>query len=111
MKKLFCVIVMAGAVALFAAGSEVDQLKADLVGQTMGGREKSWRFQSADQIKQLIIKSKAENGPKRVYTVGLQLEAAPSSGRYAAEARVEYEKAAAGWKIKNVGLLSLKKIE
>jgi|SRR3954468_16777183 len=111
MKKLYCVIVMAGALALSLAGSEVDQLKNDLVGQTMGGREKSWKFQSADQIKELVIKNKAESGQKRVYTIGLQLEAAPSTGRYTAEARVEYEKAVTGWKIKHVGLLSLRKLE
>ena len=89
----------------------IDQLKSDLIGQCMGGREKCWKFQSADQIKQLIIRNKTEDSRERVFTIGLQLQAAKASGKYAAEARVEYTKTPAGWKIKNVGLLSLKKIE
>ncbi len=103
-------LMVAGALAFSAQPSEVDQLKADLIGQTMGGREKSWKFQSTDQIKELTVKSKVEEPQKRVYTIALKLQAEKGSGKYAAEARVEYAKAASGWKIKQVGLLSLKKI-
>src|SRR5438132_12475496 len=102
-------IVVAGALAASTPRSEVDQLKSDLVGQGMGGREKCWKFQSPDQIKELVVKDKTEDAQKRVYTVALQLQAAKGSGKYAAEARVEYVKTAAGWKVKQVGLLSLKK--
>ncbi|HMJ65377.1 MAG TPA: hypothetical protein VK615_08490 [Candidatus Binatia bacterium] len=112
MKRISCLIILMAATALAfsAQTSEVDQLKADLIGQTMGGREKSWKFQSADQIKELTIKSKVEEPQKRVYTIALKLQAEKASGKYAAEARVEYAKAVSGWKVKQVGLLSLKKI-
>ena len=107
-------MVMTGALALSAQGSELDQLKADLIGQSMGGREKCWKFQSLDQIKELAIKNKAEDPQKRVYTLELRLQATKGSAKYSAEARVEYTKdakAATGWKIKQVGLLSLAKME
>src|SRR5207302_4839208 len=104
-------MIVAGAFALSLQASEVDPLKSDLVGQCMGGREKCWKFQSRDQIKELVIKNKTEDSQKRVYTIALQLQAGPTSGRYAAEARVEYTKAGAGWKLKQVGLLSLAKVE
>ena len=104
-------IVLAGSLAAAAQTPEVDQLKSDLVGQRMGGREKSWKFQSVDQIKKLEIKNQTEDSKKRVYTIALQLQAAKTSGRYAAEAQVEYSKTGTGWKIKQVGLLSLAKIE
>ena len=104
-------IIAVGIIALGAQASEVDQLKSDLIGQCMGGREKCWKFQSRDQIKELVIKNKTEDSQKRVYTIALQLQAGPTSGRYAAEARVEYTKAGAGWKIKQVGLLSMAKVE
>ena len=113
MKRMYWLItiVAVGALALSVRASEVDQLKSDLIGQCMGGREKCWKFQSLDQIKQLAIKNKTEDSQKRVYTITLQLQASKASGKYAAEARVEYLKAATVWKIKQVGLLSLKKIE
>ena len=104
-------MVVAGSLAAATQASEVEQLKSDLIGQCMGGREKCWKFQSVDQIKELVIKNKTEDAQKRVYTIALQLQAANATGKYAAEARVEYTKAATGWKIKQVGLLSIKKIE
>ena len=108
---LLTTIVVAGWLALPAQAAESDQLKSDLVGQCMGGREKCWKFQSADQIKELVIKNKTEDAQKRVYTIALQLQAANVNAKYAAEARVEYAKAGNAWKIKQVGLLSMKKIE
>src|SRR6266498_152856 len=107
-------VVMTGALALAAQGSELDQLKAELIGQSMGGREKCWKFQSLDQIKDLAIKNKSEDSHKRVYTLALQLQAAKGAAKYSAEARVEYAKdakAVGGWKLKHVGLLSLAKME
>ena len=104
-------ILIACALAVSVCASEVDQLKTDLIGQTMGGREKSWKFQSVDQIKELVIKNKTEDSQKRVYTIALRLQAAGSADKYAAEAKAEYRKTPSGWQIDHVGLLSLKKIE
>ena len=104
-------LIVAGALAQPAPAAETDRLKSDLVGQTMGGREKCWKFQSIDQIKELVIKNKTEDAQKQVYTIALKLQAANDSAKYSAEARVEYTKAISGWQIKCVGLLSLKKVE
>src|SRR5213595_1598773 len=113
MRRISCwtTMIAAGVLALSLQASEVDQLKSDLVGQCMGGREKCWKFQSVDQIKKLVIKNKTEEAQKRVYTIALELQAANATGKYAAEARVEYTKTGTVWKIKQVGLLSLKKID
>src|SRR5262245_47381577 len=104
-------IVALGSFQLGLRASEVDQLKSDLIGQSMGGREKCWKFQSPEQIKSLEIKQRSEDSQKRVYTIALKLEAPKGSGKYTAEARVDYARVPAGWKIKHVGLLSLAKIE
>src|SRR5437867_10659703 len=108
---LLTTMTLASGLALSAPASEIDQLKSDLIGQCMGGREKCWKFQSADQIKELVIRNKTEDAQKRVYTVALQLQAANANAKYAAEARVEYTKTGSVWKVKQVGLLSMKKIE
>lgn len=112
MKPFFylTVVLLAGAFALVAQTPSAEQMKSDLVGQTMGGRHACWKFQSADQIKDLGIENKTEDAQKRIYTVALQLEAMPACGKFAAQARVEYDKTDAGWKVTQVGLLSLKKI-
>src|SRR5437870_8555459 len=104
-------IIAVGIIALGAQASEVDQLKSDLIGQCMGGREKCWKFQSRDQIRELAIKQKNEDSQRRVYTIALQLQATKASPKYAAEARVEDAKTVAGWKIEQEGLLSLKQVE
>ena len=113
MRRIFLWVTVATAagVAFSLRASEPDQMKCDLIGQTMGGREKCWKFRSSEHIKELTIQNKTEDSQKRVYTIKLQLEADEACGRYAAEARVEYFRAATGWKIKHVGLLSLAKVQ
>ena len=115
MKRILMTILAAAALALpmWAADDEQlkSELKSELIGQTMGGREKCWKFQCLDQIKELRIKGKTEEAQRCVYTVGLQLQATNASGRYAAEARVECVKADTGWKVKQVGLISLEKVK
>jgi hypothetical protein len=114
MKRKWFIMVLAAmcAFALSAASvSEVEELKADLIGHTMGGREKSWKFQSRDQIKELRIKNKTETAQKRIYLLALKLQARPGSEQYAAEAKVECSKIPSGWKVEHVGLLSLRKME
>jgi hypothetical protein len=96
---------------LCAQTPSAGQMSSDLVGQTMGGRQRCWKFQSIDQIKELTIKDKTETARQCIYTIALQLQATNAPAKYAAEARVEYCKAGAGWKLNQVGLLSLKKIK
>jgi hypothetical protein len=109
--SVLTMMVVAGGLVLPMQAGESETLKSDLVGQCMGGREKCWKFQSVDQIKELVIKKKTGDAQKRVYTIALQLQAAKGKGKYAAEARVEYTKTGTVWKLKQVGLLSIKKIE
>ncbi len=113
MKEEFCsmALLLAAALAVSAQTPSVEQMKSDLIGQTMGGREKCWKFQSLEHIRAFSIKSSTEDAQKRVYTVALQLQATKACGKYAAQARVEYAKAGTGWKIKQVGLLSLERID
>ena len=102
-------LLLSGALMQAGAVIEEKQLKADLIGQCMGGREKCWTFQSPDQIKELLIKSRNETAEGLVFTIGLQLQATDTAPPYAAEARVEYARDGTGWKFKYVGLLSLAK--
>lgn len=110
-KSILMTVVLALGLALGARAAETDQLKADLIGQSMGGREACWKFQSADQIKGLTIKKKDEDQKKRVYTIALVLQAAKDKPRYAADAQVEYDRTGTAWKIHHVGLLSLRRMK
>src|SRR6266516_155671 len=108
--SVLMMLAVSGGLVLPMQATESDQLKSDLVGQCMGVREKCWKFQSVDQIKELVIKNKTQDAQKQVYTIALQLKAANANAKYAAEARVEYTKVGSVWKIKQVGLLSMKKV-
>lgn len=97
--------------ALAAPVSEVEQMKSDLMGKTMGGREKGWKFQSPSQIKSLVINKKTESAQQRVYVITLKLQDERVPGVYQAEAVVTYEKKESTWAIKVVGLKSFVKLE
>ncbi len=110
---LLTMIFMTGALAVATPANdsvEASRLKSDLIGQTMGGREGCWKFQSPDQIKELTIKDKTEEAQQRIYTITLQLQARKGGAKYTADARVTYAKTGEAWKIQSVGLLSLKKM-
>ena len=91
--------------------AEVQQLKANLIGQTMGGREKTWKFQSLEQIRDLVITHKAEAGPLRLYSITLELQDPRVTGKYRAQAQVRYEKVDTRWAIESVRLTSMTKLE
>ena len=112
MKFLFFLpaFLLASALALCAQTPTATQMTSDLVGHTMGGRLRCWKFQSIDQIKQLSIEHKDYNARQCTCTIGLLLQATNAPAKYSAEARVHYTKTDAGWKLDQVGLLSLKKI-
>jgi hypothetical protein len=109
--SLILVIAFSPIVALAQQASEVEQMKADLVGKSMGGREKGWMFQSPAQIKQLAITRKTEGAQQRQYAVTLTLQDPRVPGAYRAEADVTYARVDSRWEIQVVGLKSLVKIE
>lgn len=98
-------------VAVAAAQMTADQMKSDLVGQTMGGREKCWKFQNRDQIRDLEIKDERTEGDRRVYSIVLKLSDARVDGAYRAEATVWYARTDGTWRIEHVGLRALVKLE
>ncbi len=94
-----------------ALSPEAEQMKSDLVGHVMGGREKSWKFESVSQIKELVINKRKEEPKKRVYSVTLTLHDSQVPSVYKAEAEVTYEQVGSKWEVKVVGLKSITKIE
>jgi hypothetical protein len=100
-----------GTVALWAQTPTADQLKSGLIGHTMGGRYRCWKFQSIDQIKELTIKGKTEKADQCTYLVALRLQATNSPATYAAQALVACTNTLKGWTVDHVGLLSLQKIK
>jgi len=93
----------------FPARGGRDQLKSDLIGQCMGGRDKCWKFQSLDQIKGLTIKSNRKTRGNASIRFALQLQASNTSGNTRRKRGWKYTKQGTGWKIKQVGLLSIRK--
>ena len=105
MKTWICLLalLLAGVLTLSAQTPTSEQMKSDLIGHTMGGRQKSWKFQSLDQIKGLTIKDKTEHGDHYTCTLTLELQATNTAAKYM--------KTGAGWKLDHVGLLLLKKLK
>jgi len=112
-KTFSCILALwlSGTVTLCAQTLTAEQIKSQLIGQTMGGRQRCWKFQSIDQIKELTIKDKTEKADQCAYIIALRLQATNAPATYAAQARVAYTNTAAGWKLDHVGLLSLEKMQ
>ena len=91
--------------------NEANQLKADLIGHTMGGRESTWKFQSVHQIKDLTVTGRIESNASKEYFVTLVLHDDKVQGTYLSDAKITYQKGINGkWKVVSVGELSIKKL-
>ncbi|MFQ5847212.1 MAG: hypothetical protein ACE5IQ_05985 [Candidatus Methylomirabilales bacterium] len=111
MKAVIVMLSLAIIVGSAVQGSEIDRLKSDLIGRTMGGREKGWKFQSPSQIRTLIINDTWRDVHRRVYVITVTLQDPAVPGAYRAEAEVTYERVDSRWDLRGVGLRSLVKIE
>jgi hypothetical protein len=88
-----------------------ERIKSDLIGCTMGGREKCWRFQSADQIKDLVVRGERREGNMLVYEITLTLRDRRAGGEYRADAEAIYEETDGALRLRCVGLRSLFKLK
>ena len=88
---------------------EIKQLQADLLGHSMGGREKCWAFQTPKQIQRLVIDDRRDVGNLRLYDVSLTLSDQRCGDVFDAKARLTYEKVRSRWELRTVGLLSLER--
>lgn len=62
MKSLaFLSLLLAGCISVTPPVNPIDKIKSDLIGHTMGGREKSYQFLSVDQIISLRVLGRTEN--------------------------------------------------
>ena len=94
------VVLFTGCASLIRSDTQIEQFKKDLIGHTMGGREKSWKFQSVDQFKRFTVLAQLGN---RVF-VRMILK---GEGTYLADAVLTYSDG----KLKTVGLLYIEKID
>lgn len=93
-----------------AESAETELSKSDLVGHRMGGREKSWQFRSAEQIKSMVIQNKTDEGSRRIYRVTLELQDPDSPGTFKADALVRGETVGAAFRVESVGLISIVRV-
>jgi len=82
----------------------LNKIQLDLIGHTMGGREKAWKFQSIDQI---LVSSIDKNDDSGNYIVDLVLHDSRVNSFYFAKAVLHYDNI----KLQSVGLLYIEKIE
>lgn len=54
-------LLLAGCISVTPPVNPIDKIKSDLVGHTMGGREKAYKFSSVDQIISLRVLGRTEN--------------------------------------------------
>lgn len=102
---LFLIAFLCGCVHM---RTETEQVKYDLIGQTTGGREKAWKFQSVDQIKKINIDKTIIDGKSKIQIVSMTLHDDRVRESYDATVKITYKCVDNSWKIKSVGLLYIK---
>lgn len=106
MKKHLSWIGVSFLVVLFVLGcihlTETKQIKRDLIGHTMGGREQAWYFANVDQIKSLKVEQRSNS----LVWVDMILHDKRVKPSYHAKALLTYNDG----RLEMVSLLSIKQI-
>jgi hypothetical protein len=107
--KLLLVLVFMFPTASARAG-DVENISRDLVGHSMGGRARCWRFQSETQIRGLVVLDQTHSGEQRSYTIRCTLRDPRVRQPYEAKAIVRYRRIDSEWRVESVGLISMVKV-
>lgn len=107
-KLLLALVFMVPATSVRAGN--VEDITRDLVGHSMGGRARCWRFQSETQIRELRVRDQTDSGDQRTYTIHCTLRDPRVGQTYEAEAVVRYRRVDSEWRIESVGLISMAKV-
>ena len=88
-----------------------DQVKADLLGQTMGNIfSGGWKFESLAEFEELKIVNKRQESNVLEYEVDMRLRDIDKGNLYIAEALIVYRKTGDTWQIASISKKSLQKI-
>ena len=89
---------------------DTQQIKTDLIGQTMGSMFGGWKFESLAEFQELTINNKNQQGDIIEYDVNMLLKDTNSGKMYRAESMIVYKKIDGSWKIASVSKKSLKQL-
>jgi hypothetical protein len=91
----------------YSASLDPEQIKADLIGQTMEGPKGMfgsgwWKFGSLSEFQEVTINDKKQAGGLIEYDVNMRLKDINSANEYLVEALITYKKVDGVWKIASV---------
>lgn len=89
---------------------DIDQVKADLIGQRMGNMLTSgWKFASLSEFEEVVIVSENKTANILEYNLGMTLKDVRTGTRHCAEAIVVYRKSDDKWNFVSVSQKSIEK--
>lgn len=89
---------------------DTEQIKTDLIGQTMGSMFGGWKFESLSEFQELKINNKKQQGELIEYDISMRLKDTNSGKEYRAEALRVYKKVDGAWKIASISRKSFEPI-
>ncbi len=112
-KVLICLIVaVIGLLAGCSRTPEANQIKRDLIGQTMKSIDGLiWKFNDLSEFQEFRINSRVQQGEMIEYGIGMRLKDATSGRQYLADVLIVYRKSDGAWKLASILNKSLKEVQ
>ena len=86
----------------------IEQIKSDLIGETISRGDMSWYFAALSEFKEVTIVDKIREGNTIEYDVTLELQDIFTDKMYTAEVLLIYQRSGTNWELFSVLTMSLK---
>jgi hypothetical protein len=94
---IICLVTTSAACHLVSPEPDVEQIKSDLIGETISQGEMSWYFAALSEFKEVTIVDKIREGDTIEYNLTLELQDVFTEKMYTAEILLIYKRSGTSW--------------
>ena len=105
---LICLVAVNTSCDLFSPEPSVEQIKSDLMGETLTQGTLTWHFHALSEFKEVTIVDKIREGNTIEYDVSLELQDVFSGKQYVADILLIYQRSGTNWELFSILTMSLR---
>ena len=105
---LLCLVAVNVGCDLVSPEPSVEQIKSDLIGETLTQETLTWHFHALSEFKEVTIIDKIREGNTIEYDVSLELQDVFTGKQYTADILMIYQRSGTNWELFSILTMSLR---
>ncbi|UCG55255.1 MAG: hypothetical protein JSV32_03310 [Dehalococcoidia bacterium] len=104
---LTCLIIVNGGCDIVAPEPGLEQIKSDLIGETLTQKDLTWHFHALSEFQEVIIVDQLREADTIEYDVSLELKDVFTGRQYTADILMIYQRSGTSWELFSILTMSL----